>query len=121
MGELLARAGMAQHGVVARWQLLCREVSPDEIKGLVERGHLRPLYLGVYAIGHRRLTREGWWMAAVLASGAGTVLSHRSAAQALGLLWPSGIDVEVTRPRTHRGRLGIRSHRAILRADEIGR
>jgi len=71
MAALLARAGAAQHGVVARWQLLRRGVSPDEVKGLVERGHLRPLHLGVYAVGHVLLTREGRWHAAVLAGGRG--------------------------------------------------
>src|SRR4051812_29596955 len=83
VAALLARAGAAQHGVVARWQLLRRGVSTDEIKGLVARAHLQPVHLGVYAIGHRLLTREGWWHAAVLAGGPGTVLSHRSAAEAL--------------------------------------
>jgi hypothetical protein len=105
---------------VARWQLLRRGLSPDEIKGLVGRGHLQPIHLGVYAVGHRVLGRAGWWHAAVLAGGPRTVLSHRSAAQALGLLWPIEIDVEITRPRTFRARPGIRAHSAALRADEIG-
>ena len=48
------------------------------------------------------------------------MLSHRSAAQALGLLWPREIEVEVTRPRAFRGRPGIRAHRAVLLADEVG-
>ena len=119
-GALLARAGAAQHGVVARWQLLRRGVSAREIEGLIARGHLQPLHFGVYAIGHRDMTRWGRWHAAVLAGGPGAVLSHRSAAQALGLLWPIEIDVEVTRPRTSRGRDGIRTHRAVLRPDEVG-
>lgn len=116
----MARAGAAQHGVVARWQLLRRGVSAKEIRGLIERGHLQPLHLGVYAVGHRVLSRMGRWHAAVLAGGPGTVLSHRSAAQALGLLWPMEIDIEVTRPRAFRGRPGIRAHRAALRPDEMG-
>lgn len=119
LGALLARAGAAQHGVVARWQLLRRGVTAKEIKGLVARGHLQPLHSGVYAVGHRVLSRSGWWHAAVLVGGSGTALSHRSAAQALGLLWPSEIDVEVTRPRTFRPRRGIRARRAELRADEV--
>jgi hypothetical protein len=106
--------------VVARWQLLRRGVSAREIRGLVERGHLQPLYVGVYAVGHRVLSRDGRWHAAVLAGGPGTVLSHRSAAEALGLLWPSDIEVEVTRPRAYRGRAEIRAHRAVLLPDEVG-
>jgi hypothetical protein len=120
LGALLARAGATQHGVVARWQLLRRGVSVEQVRGLVERGHLRLLHRGVYAVGHRVLTRWGWWHAAVLAGGPGTVLSHRSAAQALGVLRPMEIDVEITRPRTFRGRQGIRAHRAVLRPDEVG-
>jgi hypothetical protein len=92
-----------------------------EIDGLVSRGHLQPLFLGVYAVGHRALSRDGWRMAAVLASGPGAVLSHRSAAEALGLLWPAEIAVEVTRPRSFRPRSGIRGHQARLLPDEVGK
>ena len=119
MAELLARAGAAQHGVVARWQLLRRGLSEREVEGVVARGHLQPIHFGVYAVGHRDLSREGWWHAAVLAGGPGTVLSHRSAGEALGLLWRRDIDVEVTRARGFRERPGIRGHRAVLRADEV--
>jgi hypothetical protein len=119
VAALLARAGAAQHGVVARWQLLRRGLGRHEIDGLIARGHLRPLHLGVYAVGHDLISREGWWHAAVLAGGPGTVLSHRSAAEALGLLWRRDIDVEVTRARGFRARAGIRGHRALLRADEV--
>jgi hypothetical protein len=120
VGALLARAAAAQHGVVARWQLLHRGVTRDEIEGMIARGHLQPLHLGVYAVGHRMISRQGRWHAAVLAGGPGTVLSHRSAAQALGLLWPIEIDVEVTRPRTYRDRSEIRAHRALVLPDEVG-
>lgn len=119
VGALLARAGAAQHGVVARWQLVRRGLSEREIEGLLNRGHLQPLHRGVYAVGHRVLSREGWWHAAVLAGGPGTVLSHRSAAEALGLLWRREIDVEVTRARSFRGRKDLRCHQAVLRADEV--
>lgn len=72
-----------QHGVLAHRQLL--ELGAG--RGLVFRRHeaglLVPLHQGVYALGHRRITREGRWMAAVLACGPGAVLSHFSA----GHLW----------------------------------
>ena len=119
MAALLARAGLAQHGVVARWQLLRRGLTAHEIDGLVSRGHLQPLYRGVYAVGHRILTRDGRRKAAVLACGTGAVLSHRSAAQVHGLLWPSEITFEVTRPRSFRAQEGIRCHQARLRPDEV--
>ena len=55
----------------------------------VDSGHLVPLHRGVYAVGHARLTRNGHWMAAVLAAGPGALLSHRDAA-ALHSLRPPG-------------------------------
>lgn len=72
-----------QHGVVARWQLLDRGVGSGLGFRRREGGLLIPLHQGVYALGHQRLTREGRWMAAVLACGPGAVLSHFSA----GHLW----------------------------------
>lgn len=106
-------AGLAarQHGVVAAWQLLKLGFSRDDIRGLLDRGHLHRLYRGVYAVGHRRLTTRGRWMAAVLAGGPDAVLSHRAAAA----LWdlrpvPSG-PIDVTVPgRTRSGHEGIRVH-----------
>lgn len=72
-----------QHGVVAHWQLLGLGASKDLIFGRRNGGHLIPLHQGVYALGHRLVSREGRWMAAVLACGPGAALSHFSA----GHLW----------------------------------
>ncbi|HEY2717599.1 MAG TPA: hypothetical protein VGI73_15405 [Solirubrobacterales bacterium] len=104
---------------MARWQLLRRGLTSHEIEGLIARGHLQRLHVGVYAVGHADLDRSGRWHAAVLAGGPGGVLSHRSAAQAWGLLWPRELDPEVTRSRPHRRRSGIRSHQAALLPDEV--
>lgn len=54
------------------------------------RGRLHSLARGVYAVGRPELTRQGRWMAAVLACGPKAMLSHGSAAA----LW--GIGVETT-------------------------
>ena len=54
----------------------------------VARRLLIPLHRGVYAVGHRRLTIEGRWLAAVLAAGPGAVLSHRDAAALHGMRRP---------------------------------
>jgi hypothetical protein len=54
----------------------------------VRRGLLVRVHRGVYAVGHRQLRREGWWMAAVLAAGEGAALSHRDAAALHGILPP---------------------------------
>jgi hypothetical protein len=77
-----------QHGVVARRQLLGLGVGNRAIGDRVAAGLLLPLHRGVYAVGHRRLTIEGRWLASVLACGDGAVLSHRAAAALHGVRKP---------------------------------
>jgi hypothetical protein len=87
-----------QHGVVARRQLLELGFSRKAIEHRVASGRLHRVVRGVYAVGWPRLTRRRLWMTAVLASGEGAVLSHRSAA-ALWRIAPEtrGIEVSVAR------------------------
>lgn len=106
------RLARRQHGVLTREDLLRLGYLPDAIKHRVKTGRLHPIFRGVYAVGRRQLSREGRWMAAVLASGAGAVLSHRSAAA----LWGFGEEhrdyIDVSLRRASEGRLlGIRCHR----------
>jgi Transcriptional regulator, AbiEi antitoxin/Protein of unknown function (DUF559) len=115
----IATLAEAQHGVVGREQLRDLGIERSGIDSRVRRGALLPLHRGVYAVGHCRLTNEGRWMAAVLASGPGGVLSHRSAGQLWQVLSSSPAIPEVTRPRSFRTRGRIRCHQAILPADEI--
>jgi very-short-patch-repair endonuclease len=85
-----------QHGIVTRRQLLRRGLTHRLVEGRVEAGVLVAVYDGVFAVGHRKLSREAIWLAAVFASGPGAVLSHGSAAE----LWKIGVGgdrVEVTR------------------------
>jgi len=77
-----------QHGVVARRQLLALGVGNCAIGRRVASSLLIPLHRGVFAVGHRRLTIEGRWLAAVLACGDGAVLSHRDAAALHGMRKP---------------------------------
>lgn len=72
-----------QHGVVAHWQMLELGASKALIFGRRDGEFLVPLHQGVYALGHRLVSREGRWMAAVLACGPGAALSHFYA----GHLW----------------------------------
>jgi threonine/homoserine/homoserine lactone efflux protein len=67
-----------QHGVVSRHQLLTAGVGRGAIARAVDAGRLRPVFRGVYAVGHVALRREGWWLAALLACGNGAALSHRN-------------------------------------------
>jgi predicted transcriptional regulator of viral defense system len=106
-----------QHGVVARRQLLEAGLTGKAVRGLRERGWLVPLHRGVYAVGHRRLRREAYWLAAVLASGPGSALSHRDAAALHGLRPSNRATVDVTTAdRGHADRPGITLHRAVLDA-----
>jgi very-short-patch-repair endonuclease len=95
----IAQLADAQHGVVARRQLVALGVTPTMIVERMRAGRLLRLHRGVYAVGHRRLRREGWWLAAVLAVGDRAVLSHRDAAALHGIrqLSNSGV-VDVTTP-----------------------
>ena len=75
----LARLARRQHGVVSLTQLRALDLTPSGVRSRAARGHLHRIHRGVYAVGPARLTREGCWMAAVLAYGIGAALSHRSA------------------------------------------
>jgi len=100
-----------QHGVVARWQLLEMGLGRRLNQDRVEAGILIPVFQGVFALGHRRIDRRGRWLAAVLASGPGAVLSHGSALSLWEMRGSHG-DVEVLRRSggTHQRRSGIRLH-----------
>jgi len=110
-----------QHGVVARRQLLAEGLTPGAIGWRIRTGRLHPVERGVYAVGRRRLGRHGRWMAAVLAGGPGTVLSHGSAAALWGFGGEAPGRVEISTPADRRcRRTRIHAHRRYaLRPDEI--
>ena len=107
-----------QHGAIAHRQLIAIGLSPPAIQRRVRAGRLHRIHQGVYAVGHKRLTQRGRWMAAVLAAGDDAALSHRSAAALWQVLPPRG-PVHVTTPRDLRGRDGIRFHSSRLQFDEV--
>jgi very-short-patch-repair endonuclease len=115
----IAELARRQHGVVARAQLRGIGMGEGAIEGRVRRDQLHLLYRGVYKVGYRRISRAGWWMAAVLASGSGACLSHRSAAR-LWRLIPPGVEwAEVTSPPPRRARRnGIVCHEGVIAEDE---
>lgn len=114
---LAALAGR-QHGVVARRQLQALGLGDDAIDLRLRRGRLHAVHRGVYAVGHRVLSRDATFMAAVLVAG-DAVLSHRSAAVLWGLTTAERRDVEISVPRALRPRPRLEIHRAWLRADEV--
>ena len=97
-----------QHGVVAHRQLVEIGLGARLVFRRQEAGLLIPLHKGVYALAHMRITREGRWMAAVLACGPGAVLSHFHAGRLWGICGSYGW-IEVLRqsggfkPEGHRG------------------
>ena len=115
VAELAAR----QHGVFALSQLRQRGMTDDGVRKRVRSGRLHRIYRGVYALTPGSLvSREGRWMAAVLACGPRAALSHRSAAHLHGLrpTTRAGIDVVVPRPAVRRYD-GVDVHRSATLTD----
>jgi hypothetical protein len=99
--RLAALAGR-QHGIVGRRQLLTLGLGTDAIKSRLASGRLHSIHRYAYAVGHRRLTQRGRWMAAVLGCGTAAVLSHDSAAALWGLE-SAHSPIDVTAPRGRQG------------------
>jgi very-short-patch-repair endonuclease/predicted transcriptional regulator of viral defense system len=103
-----------QHSVLELSQLVEIGFSPSGVQKRADAGRLHRIHSGVYSLVPRELlTREGHWMAAVLACGPGAVLSHRTAAALHELrgTYRTNIDVSVPR-RSGRQRPGLDIHRS---------
>ena len=104
-----------QHGVIAARQLYSLGLSETQVRKRAMKGWLHRVHRGVYTIGGARLTDEGRWLAAVLACGNGSTLSHQSAGELWGLRRrKKGHPVDVTIPHAagRRPRAGLAIHRA---------
>jgi hypothetical protein len=113
----IAALAEVQHGVVCRAQLRDEGFSHREIDRRIAQRRLHVIHRGVFAVGRRRLTEPGLWMAAVLACGPGAVLSHRPA----GALWRLitwGGWAEVTTPRRRVSRRGLQVRHGRITEDE---
>jgi very-short-patch-repair endonuclease len=111
--EAIARLASRLGGVVDRAQLLALGLGRGAIDHRILVGRLRPLYHGVYAVGHEAVSPRGRLVAGLLVAGPGAALSHRTAA-ALAKLTPSMPQfVEITTTSTRRrDRPGLVFHRA---------
>lgn len=116
--QVLADLATRQHGVITRQQLFELGLTRKAVDSRLQSGRLHTLHQGVYALGHERLSRNGRWLAAVLAHGDGALLSHRSAAALWSLTGAPTQPVDVTSPHGRPGRQGIRLHRARLHPDD---
>lgn len=115
MGHAIAGLATQQHGVVSRQQLRELGLWDSSITARMDSGHLQPLFRGTFSVGHRAIERKGRMLAAALACGNGTVISHGSAAELIGL-WDKRLPVVHVIPPNWSGREidGIRWHRVRL-------
>jgi hypothetical protein len=116
---VIATLAAGQHGVVSRTQLLAAGVTARQIHWRLKRQRLHQIYRGVYAVGHEVLSGAAIWMAAVLAAGEGSVLSHWSAATLCRMRRGRGPRSHVTTPRRRRNQPRITFHQARLPEDEV--
>jgi hypothetical protein len=110
-----------QHGAVGHDQLLAVGLSPGGVQRRVEAGWLHRKHRGVFAVGHPKLTDRGRFAAAVLAGGAGAVLSHRSAAALWGLM-AEAETLDITVPgRRRAAQPGVAVHTGRLSRQDVTR
>ena len=107
----VAKLAAGAWGVVSIAELRECGLSDDAIRVRVQRGNLHLLHRGVYAVGHRNVTTEGRFLAAVKACGVAAVLSHFAAACLRGWLKYDGRPIDVTAP-TKRKRPMLKTHRS---------
>jgi len=104
LAELAAR----QHGVLTAKQL---ELTSGAITKRLRAGTLHRVHRGVYAVGHKRLSEKGAFMAAVLAAGEGAALCGLSAA-VLWQAWRRKVrEIHVVAPTHRRPQPGFHVHR----------
>jgi very-short-patch-repair endonuclease len=78
--QAISRLAARQRGVVTAEQLRRAGFDRHAVKRRCRAGRLHRLHRGVYLVGHAVMPEFAAEMAAVLACGAGSVVSHRSAA-----------------------------------------
>jgi predicted transcriptional regulator of viral defense system len=97
--------------VITSPQLAAAGLTSGAISQRVRTGRLHPLYRGVYAVGHNRLSQEAKWLAAVLAAGENAALSHEAAARHWNIWRRKADGIDVIVPGQRRARKGIKVHR----------
>jgi len=113
LDRAIAELAAGQHGVVALRQLVEFGLSASAVRNRVAAGRLHRIHRGVYAVGHALLTRDGRFMAAILACGAGAAICYRTAAVKWSLGMPMRRWIDVTAgASTRRDRAGICLHSA---------
>jgi very-short-patch-repair endonuclease len=101
-GSVLDGVASAQDGVVTRAQALGMGFTPAAIRHHLRAGRWQRLARGAYATFSGPVPRGAHLWGAVLAAGAGAVLSHETAAELWGLLDEPAPLVHVTVPASRR-------------------
>lgn len=117
-----ARLAGKQYGVISARQLHALGFSEGAIKRRLRAGRLHRVHRGVYLVGHDVAADGALEMAALLACGHGSVVSHRSAARLWGLppfaTWRAPIELTVTaRDPGKKSGIGIHRVRRLDRGD----
>jgi hypothetical protein len=115
----LARIAARQHGLLRLVQLLAAGLSRQTISRRVRDGRLHRIYQGVYALGHRGLSRHGLWLAGTYAAGEGAGLSHLCATALWDLreLRTDFVDVVAPTRRRLKGPVRVHVSRTLLPSD----
>ncbi len=117
--RIAARAAR-QNAVLGLAQLVALGLEPRSVRERAATGRLHRIHCAVYSLVPRPLlSRDGLYMAAVLACGPGAVLSHGSAAHLHELRRDDSTKIDVTVPsRSHRRHAGIRLHRSLTLTEQ---
>jgi very-short-patch-repair endonuclease len=115
----LAEWASERDGVASRKELLGLGFGRGAIRSHLANGQLHVIHHGVYAVGHRAISRRGYLRAALLACGEKSVLSHRTAADLWGISPTSSRLIEITGPTRRRGHQGLRYCQSRLHPDDI--
>jgi hypothetical protein len=116
--QAIAARAERQSGYVIPSQLLKLGLGSEAIRYRVRIGRLIPVHAGVYAVGHLPTLAQDRATGALLACGAGAVLSHGSAASLWGIFARWELPFEVT-VRSRRRPTGITVHRAVLERRDV--
>lgn len=118
--QRLVQVANRQFGILHQRDLRAEGLDRNDIATRVATHRLTRLHHLVFAFGHTALRDEGWWLAALMACGGRTVLSHYSAAayHRWPIVPPDG-DAHLSTTASHRSREGITIHRvkALARVD----
>jgi hypothetical protein len=106
----IARLAGCQHGIVTVAQLLSAGLTRTGISRRVAVGRLVRVHVGVYAVGHRALSREAAFVAAVFGAGPGSALNRYSATELQGVTREVGSAISVV-TTTQRRPAGVAVHR----------